>query len=145
MPLLDFIEGKEVEWDDVSIAVEGAELVKPVGFRYGIKAEKEELYAKGVDAISIQSGNKSKTFTIKVLKGDYDVMHDAALAANGDDITDLEFDIAIKYAAKGERGLRLVVLQGCEIEGFEEGMDQNAKSMVVELSGKYLKYIRSKN
>jgi hypothetical protein len=134
MGVLKFIGGKPVQWSDLAVSVEGVDASNDLkGLKYGVKAEKEFIYAGGDDPASIQSGNRSYTGTLTLLERAVWVMHDAAIAAGGRDVTDLKFDLTIKYRQAGVRGIRVLLLKGCEISEFEEGMMQNDKEMPVSL------------
>ena len=140
---LGFINGKEVEWADQSLYIEGVRVRGIKGNRHGIKTDKAHLFAEGDYPFSIQSGNNEPTGTLKVLKSVVDAMNIAAVAAGGRSINDLQFDIVTVYRAQGVRGMQTMTQSRCQTSNFEYGWDQNAKEMVVELPYLYMDLIFS--
>jgi hypothetical protein len=130
---LNFFDSQECEWADMSISISGAPLTKIRGLKYKASQSKEPLYAAGHEPISIQSGSRSYSGEIKILKGALDDMNRAAMLALGKDILDLEFDIVVVYAAKGVRTLQTDTLIRCQVTEFQKGWDQAAKMMEVTL------------
>ena len=129
-----FVDNKEVEWADFRMSIDGSDaMAKVVGLKFGVKVDLEELYAGGDEAIAIQAGNKSKTGTLKILKGGFDVMHDAALAAGGRDITDIAWVITGKFRAQGSRNLRLFTMTGIRVSEWAIDEQQGEKKVIVEL------------
>ena len=143
MGLINFFDSKECEWADVTVSVAGSTVTKVTGIKYGVKAEKEHLYGAGDEPISIQSGNRAPTGTLTLLKGAFDAIHAAALAAGGRDVTDLQFDIVVFYKPRGTRPPQTDVLQNCEVSDFEKGMMQNDKSMPINLPFLFLRLAQS--
>ncbi len=133
MPTIPFFDSKDCEWSDMTVMVAGATLTKIRGLKYKASKEKKLLHAAGDEPISIQSGNRTYEGQIKVLKGALDDMNRASLAAGGDDILDLQFDIVITYKPKGARILQTDVLVGVEVKDFEKGWEQGATSMDITL------------
>ena len=133
------IGGKPVEWADLNAAIEGVDMSQDLkGLKYGVKTEREHIYAGGDDPQSIQSGNRSYTGTITLLERAVRAMHAAAIAGGGRDLTDLIFNLTIKYRQAGVRGIRILVLEGVQISEFEEGMMQNDKEMPITLPFLYM-------
>ena len=97
------------------------------------KKEKELLMAEGDKPIGIQSGNRSYEGELKVLKGPVDIMNDAAIAAGGDDLLDIEVDVVITYKPIGTRPIRIDTLVGLQIKEYEKGMEQGAMKMPITL------------
>lgn len=141
MPTIPFFDSKDCEWADMTVMIAGATITKIRGIKYKASQEKKLLYAAGTEPISIQSGNRSYEGEIKVLKGALDDMNRAALAAGGDDILDMQFDIVITYKAKGTRALQTDTLVSVEVSNFEKGWDQGAQSMEVSLPIVFMKLI----
>jgi len=139
MAILNFVDGKEVEWADIRLYIAGVETLKFTAINFGTETENEHLHAGGDDPISIQSGNRKPTGSLTLLKGDYDIMDAAAVAAGGRDVNDLEFDVLAYYKPKGIRPPVRELLQGCRISNHKNGMTQGAKKMEVELPFLFLK------
>lgn len=130
---MDFFNSKECEWADMEVLLAGAPVTKIRGLKYKAKKDKEELYAEGDQPIAIQSGNRSYEGEIKVLKGALDDMNTAAVAAGGQDILDMEFDIVVTYKPKSNRALKQDILVGVQVKEFEHGWEQGAKHMDISL------------
>jgi hypothetical protein len=130
---MDFFNSKECEWADMEVMLAGAPVTKIRSLKYKAKKDKEELYAEGDQPIAIQGGNRSYEGEIKVLKGALDDMNVASVAANGQDILDMEFDIVVTYKAKANRALRQDILVGVQVKEFEQSWQQGAKHMEVTL------------
>ncbi len=130
---MDFFNSKECEWADMQVLIAGAPVTKIRGIRYKAKKDKEELYAAGDQPVAIQSGNRSYEGEISLLKGALDDINTAAVAALGQDVLDLEFDIVITYKAKSNRALKTDLLVGVQVKEFEQGWEQGAKHMEIKL------------
>jgi hypothetical protein len=141
MPTIPFFDSKDCEWSDMTVMIAGATLTKIRGVKYKASKEKKLIHAAGDEPISIQSGNRTYEGQIKLLKGALDDMNRAAIAAGGDDILDLQFDIVVTYKAKGTRVLQTDILTGVEIKDFEKGWEQGATSMDVTLPIVFMKLI----
>jgi hypothetical protein len=141
MPSIPFFDSKDCEWADMTVIFAGSPLTKIRGVKYKAAKEKQLLHAAGDEPISIQSGNRTYEGQIKVLKGAIDDMNRAAIAAGGDDILDMQFDIIITYKAKGTRALQTDTLAGVEVKDFEKGWEQGAKNMDVTLPIVFLRLI----
>ncbi|MES2701865.1 MAG: hypothetical protein V4649_04455 [Bacteroidota bacterium] len=141
MPSMPFFDSKDCEWADMTVMFAGSPLTKVRGVKYKAAKEKQLLHSAGDEPISIQSGNRTYEGEIKVLKGAIDDMNRAALAAGGDDILDLQFDIIITYKAKGTRPLQTDTLVGVEVKEFAKGWEQGAKNMDVTMPIVFMKLI----
>lgn len=136
---MDLFDSKECEWNDLQIYIDGAKVGKATGLKYKKSRETEALYAAGDEPLTIQRGNKTYTGTLNILKGTLDDMNDAAKAAGGEDLYDVDWLIVASYRAKGTRKLQVDTLLGVVFEDFERGMMQNDKKMDVALPFKYLR------
>lgn len=141
MPSIAFFDSKDCEWADMTVMFAGSPLTKIRGLKYKASKDKQLLHAAGDEPISIQSGNRTYEGQIKVLKGAIDDMNRAAIAAGGDDILDMRFDIVITYKPKGTRPLQTDTLVGVEVKDFEKGWEQGAKNMDVTLPIIFMKLI----
>lgn len=141
MPSIPFFDSKDCEWADMTVMFSGSPLTKIRGLKYKAAKDKQLLHGAGDEPISIQGGNRTYDGQIKVLKGALDDMNRAAIAAGGDDILDMQFDIVITYKPKGTRPLQTDMLVGVEIKEFEKGWDQGAKNMDITLPIVFLKLL----
>ncbi len=138
---ITFFDSKECEWADMSIIFAGAPLVKVKSIFYKAAKEKQLLYGAGDQPVSIQGGNRTYDGKIKVLKGALDDMNRAAIAAGGNDILDMQFDIVVTYKPKDTRTLQTDTLMNVEIKEFEKGWEQGAKQMEITLPIVFMKLI----
>jgi hypothetical protein len=143
MASVTFFDSKECEWADMTVMFAGAPLTKIRGLKYKALKEKELLHAAGDQPISVQSGKRTYEGEIKVLKGALDEMNRAAVAAKGNDVLDMQFDIVVTYKAKGTRALQTDKLTGVEIKDFEKGWEQGAKNMDITLNIIFMKLMCS--
>lgn len=132
------VRNKEVEWVDLAIMVGGSVLTKFQGIKYKPAKDKQALMADGDKPIGIQSGNRSYSGELKLLKGPVDILNAAAVAAGGDDLLDLEVDIVVTWKKRGIRPLNIDTLIGVQFTEYEKGMEQGAKSMPISLPFIYL-------
>jgi hypothetical protein len=141
MPSIVFFDSKDCEWADMTVMFAGSPLTKIRGVKYKAAKDKQLLHAAGDEPISIQSGNRTYEGQIKVLKGAIDDMNNAAQAAGGEDILDMQFDIVITYKPRGTRPLQTDTLVSVEVKDFEKGWDQGAKNMDVTLPIVFMRLI----
>jgi hypothetical protein len=140
---MDFFNSKECEWADMSVAIGGKTVTKIRGIQYKSTQDKELLHAAGSEPISTQSGNKTYSGTLKLLKGALDDLNRAAKIAVGQspsatdaataDVRDIQFDLLINFRAAGSRTVQTDILKGVSITEYEKGWDQGAKLMEISL------------
>lgn len=68
------INGREYEWGDITLILGGRDIVRFRSIKYSEEIEREHLYGKGRDPISIQSGNKGFKGEIKLLQSEYETL-----------------------------------------------------------------------
>ena len=141
MPSIVFFDSKDCERADMTVMFAGSPLTKIRGVKYKAAKDKQLLHAAGDEPISIQSGNRTYEGQIKVLKGAIDDMNRAAIAAGGEDILDIQFDIVITYKPQGTRALQTDTLVSVEVKDFEKGWEQGAKNMDVTLPILFMRLI----
>lgn len=132
------MDTKECEWSDLEVFINGVRITKVQSAKYKSAKEKEPLYAAGSDPISIQSGNRVYTGSLRLLKEAVDSLNTAARAAGGKDLLDIECVVVVNYKAKGARVVQTDTLNGVQFTEYEKGMEQNAKSMPIEMPIVYL-------
>lgn len=130
---IDFFDNKEFEHAELTVTVSGAPLTKLRGLSGQVDADKETLFAAGRNGISIQTGNKTITGSLKMLFGALMDLWTASVAAGGDDPTDIEVDIIGKVVRRTNRKQYLITFEGVQFNtaGFSE--DQGDKFVEVEL------------
>lgn len=119
-------------WSDVRVVLLGRELVGIQGIKYKVSQEKEPVYGRGIEPLSIQSGNKSYEGSITLLQSELEALEAAVKAVNPSyDLTSVSFDIPVSYG-NGTTSVTDIVL-GVEINEYEKGMEQSDKQMKIEL------------
>lgn len=135
MPNINFNNQKEVEWKDGDTYISGVKTDKVYNTQFAIEKDLEYLFGAGYEPLSIQNGNKQYPVTLGLYVGAIWSMNDAAIAAGGDDATDIAVDVVFKYKAYGQRGIRTVTIVGFQASRLPMGWQQNDKSMKVDLQG----------
>lgn len=88
---------RQYEWADVTVLIGGADITGIRGVKYTEKIEREAIYGKGRNPISIQSGNRSIEGEVTLLQSELEALTDAANGANGKSILNLSVDIDVSY------------------------------------------------
>ena len=120
-------DSREYEWSDVTITVGGTILTKVQGIDYTIGQEKELLYGKGCEPLSVQKGNKSYSGNLDLLQSAIDSL---TVAGGKDGMLGLSVDITVSYG-NPSRGdvIRTDMLMGCQFTSEPRSMKQGDKNM----------------
>ena len=126
-------DSKQYAWADVEIWLLGKKIAGARNVKYKIAQEKEVFYGAGGEPQGIGHGNKSYEGEIGVLQSEVEALTLSAIAAGGNDITDLSaMNVIVAYAPKG--GAKTVdILQNIEFKEVEKGMNQNDKFAEITL------------
>ncbi len=121
---------RQYEWQDISVYVGGLDIVTLQAVEYKRTVEKEAVYGKGAEPVSIQRGNAAYEGKVSMLQSDYET-----LAAAGDgSVLDLQVDIVVNYGDPSEgTPMKSDVLLGCEFTEEAKSMSQGDKSQTIEL------------
>lgn len=121
---------REYAWSDVTVMIGTRILTGIRSVSYKRKQEKEAIYGKGDQPVSIQRGNVSYEGSISLLQSEYEALKQAG---NGS-VLDLNVNIVVSYGHP-ELGdlMKTDRLMGCEFT--EEGSDikQGDKNQEIEL------------
>lgn len=124
---------KQYNWADVEIWLLGKKIAGARGIKYKISQEKEVIYGAGNQPMGIGKGNKSYEGEITLLQSEVEALTLSAIAAGGDDITDLsEMNVIINYAPQ-KGALTTDILQNVAFTEMEKGMNQNDKFAEISL------------
>lgn len=128
-------DSTEVHWKDLEVFIEGQRVVKITGFKESPKAEKEYIYGASDEPLDIQPGNREYPGVITLYKSQVDAMNRAARLKGGRDLMDIKWTVVANYkaTATSPRQTNTYII---DIEGYEEGMEQNAKSVPISLAFK---------
>lgn len=123
---------KQYAWSDVRVVLLGRELTGIQGVSYKVAQEKEPVYGRGNDPLSIQSGNKSYEGTLTLLQSELEALQAAIKKVNPSyDLTSVAFDLVVSY---GEGATSTTdIIRSCEISESEKSIEQSDKFMKVEL------------
>lgn len=125
----------DCDWSQTSVSVLGAKLVGLRGFEFKTEHEKEHVYGSGKKPISIASGNVKPSGSLKVLKSDYDKMHEAARIAGYENLAEVPYEaivITCNYK-KGTSTLKTTIATGCSFTDLSQAMEQGAKFQEISL------------
>lgn len=136
-------DSSEVAWRDLTVFLNGQRIGKVKKLKYKTARESEHLYGEGDNPFDINPGNKAFTGELIVFKSVIDTMNLAALAAGGDDLTDIPWVIGGAYKATATSPKTSITLPNVRFDEFEEGLENNNKSMEVTLPFKCLTPVRS--
>ncbi len=101
-------DSRQYEFADITLIIGGRDIKTLRGVKWSRKIEREPVYGKGREPLSIQSGNASYEGEFMMLQSDFDAIEKAA----GDDILSLSVDFEVTFgnplngdALKTHRGL----------------------------------------
>lgn len=132
-------DSTEVAWRDMSIFLNGKRIGKVKKLKYKTSRETEELYGAGDDPFDINPGNKAFSGELEVYKSVVDEMNRAAKLAGHDDLTDVPWVVTADYKATATEPPQTDTLPNVRFGEFEKGLENNAKSMPINLPFKCLK------
>lgn len=135
-------DSTEYRWNDIEVFINGTPIVKFTGIKENPSQETEEIYGGGDEPLDIQTGNRKYGGSITLYASAVNAMNLAAEAAGGRDLMDIPWTIVWKYKAVIGSPRKMVTFPGARIEGYEEGMEQNAKSATVTLNFRSLRPVR---
>lgn len=118
---------RQYEWADVTVLVGGKDMLTIQSVKYDDKVEREAVYGKGRNPISIQTGNRSVEGEIGILQSELIDLEDAS---NGS-ILSLAVDIEVSYAANGV--IRTDRIEGVRFTEHNKEFNQNDKHMEVTI------------
>lgn len=129
------INGREYEWADITVIFGGRDLTGIRSVKIKQKRETEEIYGKGRNPVSIQSGNNSYEGEIEILQSDYLALETAA----GGNILNAVVDILVVYGnpLNGDV-MKTKKIVGVKIHEAELAAKQGDKFMPITLPFKAL-------
>lgn len=121
-------DSREYSWADTTVVVGGRTLTGARAIRYKKSQEKEAIYGKSDEPVSIQRGNKSYDGTLTVLQSEYNALKDAGKGS----VLDLNVNIIVSYGNAGET-IRTDKLLGVEFTEEENSIAQGDKMQEISL------------
>lgn len=122
------INTREYSWSDVTIVVGGHVLTGVRGVSYKTSQEKEAIYGKGDEPVSIQRGNKSHDGTLTLLQSEYEALKEAA----GGSVLDINVNMVVSYGNPGDV-ITTDKLVGCEFTEEPKEMQQGNTNQEIAL------------
>lgn len=122
---------EEYTWSNISVVLGGRPVGGITAVKFKTKREVKHIYAKGTDPYTRTKGNKEYTGSIKLLQSEIEALLEAA--GTNKDLTDLTFDIIVVFASETGGLVKTHILENCDVEDFEMGMEQGGSNMEVEL------------
>lgn len=129
------INGRQYEWADISLMLAGRDVVGIRGIKYKEKQEKELLYGKGNQPLSIQKGNRSYDGEITVTQSELETLKLLARQqTKRSSILGLTLNAVVCYGnpLKGD-AMITDRLFGIQFTEEEKSMKQGDKSMEISL------------
>jgi len=130
------LNGKEFRWADIEVGLLGVKLKGRVEITYNGEQDDDFLYAEGDTPIDIISGNKKGEGNLGILKSTFDALEDAAILAGYNDVMSFQFPLSVSYS--NDTRIRKIILLGCKINKWDDGMKQGDKFKTVNLPFKYI-------
>jgi hypothetical protein len=123
---------KEFGWANVSAVMLGKEIKGLRGVSYKVSHEKEHIYARGNEPVTIGRGNKKYEGELTLLQSELEALISAA--GTGHDVTDLPpFDVVVAYVPNASTTIITDIIKGCEFTESEKAFKQGDKFMEVKL------------
>lgn len=121
---------RQYQWSDITVRIGGLDIVTFQAIEYKRSVEKEAVYGKGAEPVSIQHGNAAYDGKVSMLQSDYETL----AAAGGGSVLDLQVDIVVAYGdpAKGTPMMTDTLL-ACEFSEEAKSMSQGDKNQVIDL------------
>lgn len=134
-------DSTEWAWRDMQMSFNGVRIGKITKCTSKTMRESEHLYGEGDDPFDINPGNKSYVGEVEVHSTVIAKMNATAIAAGGNDLTDIPWNISILFKATATDPRRILNVPGVRFEEFEEGGSNNEKSFKKILPYKSLRPI----
>ena len=130
------INGRQYEFADLTLFLGGRDVTGFRGMEYGSKQEKELLYGKGNEAISIQKGNISNEGTLTVTQSELETL----VALGNGSILGLNLNAVVCYGNPANGDMMITdTLFGIQFTEEKKSIKQGDKFMEVSLPFIYLK------
>jgi len=129
-------DSTEVAWRDLEVFVNGVSVGKVTAIKEMNETEVEEIYGAGDEPVDIQTGNRKYGVQATFYKSVIDNMNSAAKAAGGRDLMDIPWVIVAGYKPTIQSPRQTRTYTNVRFQGYEVGMEQNAKSMPIALTAR---------
>ena len=129
---------RQYEWSDISVQVGGVDLTTLQDIEYKRSQEKEAVYGKGCEPVSVQRGNVAYDGKVSMLQSEYEALR----AAGNGSVLNLQVDIVVSSGDASKGGsMQTDSLMGCEFTEESHSMSQGDKQQKIELPFIFLRLI----
>lgn len=132
-------DSTEVAWRDLELFINTQSVGKFTSVREANEQEVEELYGAGDEPFDIQTGNRKYGVVVTLYKSVVDRLNAAAIAGGGRDLMDVPWTIVAGYKPTLTDPRQTRTYTNVRFQGYEVGMEQNAKSMPITLNARCLR------
>ena len=132
---MTIINGRQYEWADISLILGGRDVVGLRGIKYKEKQEKELLYGKGNQPLSVQKGNRAYEGEITLLQSELETLKLLARQQTGrSSVLGLNLNAVVCYG-NPLHGDAMITdrLYGIQFTEEEKSMAQNDGKMEITL------------
>ncbi len=131
---------REYEWSDVTVMLGGADLTGIRGIKYSSKQEKEAIYGKGNQPVSIQKGNVSYEGEMTLLQSELEALRDASPTGT---VLDLCVDCVVCYGNPSQgTEMQTDTLLGIQFTEEAKEIKQGDKFQEITLPFIYLRQMK---
>lgn len=128
------INGKEYDWNSISVNLLGRMVVGITAIDYEEKQEKQNNYGAGKFPVSRGYGNIVPSAKITLTAAEVEAIQTAAVTSGLERIQDIEpFDIAVSFVPGGTNKIVNHVLRNVEFTNNKRDVKQGDKENLVEL------------
>ena len=132
---MTIINGRQYEWADVSLILGGRDVVGLRGIKYKESQEKELLYGKGNQPLSIQQGNRAFEGEVTILQSELETLKLLARKQTGrSSVLSLNLNAVVCYG-NPFKGDAMITdrLYGIQFTEEEKSLSQGDKNMEITL------------
>ena len=132
-------DSTEVAWRDLELFIDTQSVGKFTALRETNEQEVEEIFGAGDEPFDIQTGNRKYGLSVTLYKSVIDAMNKAAQLKAGRDLMDVPWIIVASYKPTMTEPRQTRTYPNVRFQGYEVGMEQNAKSMPIVLNARCLR------
>lgn len=131
---------REYEFADITLVIGGKDVTGVRGVKYTAKQEKELVYGKGNEPLSIQKGNKSYEGELTLLQSE---LENLIASSENKSILSLQVDAVVSYGNPSSGDTLITdILQGIQFTEEAKEMKQGDKFQEIKLP---FIFLRKKN
>lgn len=124
---------REYAFKDMGLILGGAVFAEFSEIKFKLMRTMTEVYVSGDRRYTLQKGNKSYSGEIELTQSAVERLIATAIAAGGEDITDITVDGVVNFASKPGGKVSAYYLDNIDFPEMEMGMAQNDPNMKIKL------------